>query len=151
MTCSSSPPQSTWQPYREPLVATLVRTVAIAVVAGAALARRAGGFARWPAAALLVLWISLGGHFVELGFLNVIRPRLAVDRAVQVAVRLLVWFAGGAALFIAMRLTATVIGGLRAPRWPAWWIGGLAFIGIELVAHLVLSLTGRPNFYNGRG
>ncbi len=25
-------------------------------------------------------------------------------------------------------------------HWPAWWLGGIAFIGIELVAHLVLQL-----------
>ena len=31
------------------------------------------------------------------------------------------------------------------------WLGGLAFIGIELVAHLVLQLRGRPSFYNERG
>jgi hypothetical protein len=36
-------------------------------------------------------------------------------------------------------------------HWPRWWLGGLVFIGIELVAHLVLRLRGRPNFYNGRG
>ncbi len=39
----------------------------------------------------------------------------------------------------------------RPPRWPAWWLGGLAFIGIELVAHLALLLRGRPSFYDGRG
>jgi len=30
-------------------------------------------------------------------------------------------------------------------------LGGLAFIGIELVTHLVLQLRGRPSFYDGRG
>jgi hypothetical protein len=39
----------------------------------------------------------------------------------------------------------------RRVYWPAWWLAGLAFIGIELAAHLVLQLRGRPNFYSGRG
>ncbi len=28
---------------------------------------------------------------------------------------------------------------------------GMAFIGIELVVHLVLQWRGRPSFYDGRG
>ena len=31
------------------------------------------------------------------------------------------------------------------------WIGGFVFIGIELVAHLVLHARGRPSVYTGRG
>ena len=42
------------------------------------------------------------------------------------------------------------LAGFRPARWPAWWLGGLAFIGIELLAHLLLQLRGRPSFYNGR-
>jgi hypothetical protein len=45
--------------------------------------------------------------------------------------------------------------GLRPMRWgawgSAWWVGGVAFIGIELVVHLALQVRGRPSFYNGRG
>jgi hypothetical protein len=110
--------------------------------------------ARWPAFTLLALWPTLAGHCVEVWFLNWLRPRLPDARAVQVAARIGVWFAGGVALAVAMGLTATVLG-VRPPRWseygPAWWIGGVAFIGIELIAHLVLQLRGRPSFYNGRG
>jgi len=43
------------------------------------------------------------------------------------------------------------LAGFRPVRWPAWWLGGLAFIGIELTVHLLLLLRGRPSFYNGRG
>ncbi len=57
-----------------------------------------------------------------------------------------------------MELTATalsggagVLPGAPAMRvWP-WWLGGLAFIAIELLVHLVLQLCGRPSFCNGRG
>jgi hypothetical protein len=50
-----------------------------------------------------------------------------------------------------MDLTATALTEFRPAQWPAWWLGGLAFIGLELVAHLPLQLRGQPNFYNGRG
>ena len=61
------------------------------------------------------------------------------------------WFAGGVVLLLAMRVTTMALGRACPARWPAWWVGGLAFIGIELLAHLALRLRGRPNFYDGRG
>jgi hypothetical protein len=142
---------SQWQPYREPLSSTLLRTVTIALVVGAVLARVWGGLARWPSATLLVLWPSFGGHWVEVWFLNWLRPRLSSERAVQAAARVGTWFVGGIGLAMGMNLTALALTGFRPPRWPAWWIGGLALIGIELVAQLVLQLSGRPSLYNGRG
>lgn len=142
---------SQWQPYREPIRITLLRTCAIALVVGAVLAQRRGGLARLPLAALLVFWPSFGGHWVEVFFLNFLRPRLPAERAVQVAARIAVWFAGGIILAFGVDLTAMALAGFRPAHWPAWWVGGLAFIGIELVAQLVLQLRGRPSFYNGRG
>ncbi len=140
-----------WQPYREPLRRTLLRTGLIALIVGALLAPvwRAPG--RWPLTTLLILWPSFGGHWVEILFLNYLRPRLSVARPVQIAARLATWFVGGALIAKAMYLTAEALGGFRPSTFPAWWIGGLAFIAIELVAHLPLQLRGRPSFYNGRG
>jgi hypothetical protein len=154
-------------PYREPLHQTLTRTLAIALVIGAALAQwpisgapRAGaGFpSRWGIATLLALWPSLGGHFVEIVFLNVLRPRLPAARASQVAARIATWFIGGALLTLAMKLTATTLpnnGAIgRLPNLPTarlCLIGGLAFIPIELTAHLALLLRRRPSIYDGRG
>ena len=140
-----------WQPYREPLHTTLLRTGMIALIAGAILARASGGLSHWPTATLLMLWPSFGGHWVEIGFLNYLRPRLPESRAVQIAARLAVWFMGGIVLAMGMYLTAMTLGGFRQVQFSAWWIAGLAFIGIELVPHLFLQLRGRPSFYNGRG
>ena len=142
---------SQWQPFREPFRITMLRTGMIAIVVGAVLAGLWGGLARWPLATLLVLWPSFGGHWVELWFLNWLRPRLSIARGMQIAARIGVWFVGGAGLAIGMCLTAMALAGFRPAQWPAWWLGGLAFIGIELVAHLVLQLRGQPSFYNGRG
>ncbi len=142
---------SPWQPFREPLRATLLRNGTIAIVVGAVLALSRGGLPRWPMDTLLALWPALGGHWVEVWFLNWLRPRISVGRGAQLAARVSVWFVGGIALAIAMRWTAMVLGGHRMAHWPAWWIGGVGFIGIELMAHLALMLRGRPSFYDGRG
>ena len=137
--------------YREPILTTLTRTGTVALVTGVVLAWWLGGLVYWPAATLMTLWPAFGGHWVELWFLNCLRPRLPVARAVQVGVRVVVWFIGGIGLALGMRLTAMALAGFRPAHWPAWWIGGLVFIGIELVVHLLLQLRGRPSFFNGRG
>ena len=140
-----------WQPYREPLRVTLARTGTLALVAGALLALRTGGLARLPQATLLMLWPTFGGHWIEVWFLNYVRPRLPVARLVQAGVRVVVWFIAGIGLLYAMRLTATALPGFHPARWPAWWLGGLAFLILELVVHLVMQLRGLPSFYNSRG
>jgi hypothetical protein len=144
-----NPIEATWQPFREPLWVTVRRTGLIALIAGVIFAAASGRLANWPAATLLLLWPSFGGHWIELWFLNYLRPRLPSGRAVQVAARIVTWFAGGIILTLGALLTAAGMG-IRAPHWLAWWLGGLAFIAIELTVHLVLLLRGKRNFYNGR-
>lgn len=140
-----------WRPYREPLRSTLLRTITIALVAGAALTRLSHGRIHWPLATLLMLWPSFGGHWVELWYLNWLRPRISSARHVQIVARVATWFVGGIGLALGMSLTAGALAGFRLPRWPALLLGGCAFIGVELVAQLVLQLRGRPSFYNGQG
>jgi hypothetical protein len=140
-----------WQPHRERLRATLTRTVAIAVVAGAIVATWAGGLARWPVISLLILWPAFGGHWIDLFFLNRVRPHLPRARSIQVAARIAVWFAGGVVLGAAVRLTARLL--LERPRmaWLTWTTAGALFIASELLAHAALQLRGKPSFYNGAG
>ena len=143
---------SPWQPYREPLRVTLTRTISIALIASLLVIRPlGGGVVGWLIGVLLMLWPSFGGHWVDLWFLNWLRPRISAARAAQVAARLAVWFVGGIGLALGMCLTAMVLIHFQPARWPPLWLGGLAFIGIELVAQLVLHLRGRPSFFNGRG
>jgi hypothetical protein len=101
-----------FQPYREPVRTTLLRTGLIAIAIGAALTLPRGDIVRWPAAVLIALWPALGGHFVELLFLNVLRPSLPATRGVQVAARLLVWFVGGVVLALGMYVTALAVSDL---------------------------------------
>ena len=142
---------SQWQPFQEPIARTLFRTVLIAFVAGGVIALPSRLWTRWPLATLLAMWPSFGGHWVEVWFLNWLRPRVSLSPGVQTASRVLVWFAGGSFLFLGMRLTASAFVQWRSPQWPTWWLGGVAFVGIELLVHLFMQLRGRPSFYNGRG
>jgi hypothetical protein len=71
--------------------------------------------------------------------------------ALAFAARLGVWFVGGAGLAIGMALTAMALARFQPAHWSACWLGGIAFICIELLVHLVLQLRGRSSFYSGRG
>ena len=142
---------SAWQRFEEPLGQTLFRTVLIAWVVGGAIALRSHRWLVWPLATLLVLWPSFGGHWVEVWFLNWVRPRVSPSAAVQMAARILVWMLGGSVLGLGMALTARCFFPWRSPHWLHWWVPGAAFIALELVMHLLLQLRGRPSFYNGRG
>ena len=140
-----------WQPVREPLRATLTRTVALALIVGTVLAIvRRLGVAGWMIAVVLVLWPSFGGHWVDLWFLNWLRPRISPARATQASARVAVWFGGGCLLAFGMCLTASALTTFPRSRWPAWWMGGVGFIVVELIAQSALQLRGRPSFYNGR-
>jgi len=138
-------------PFHEPLRTTLVRTGLIALGVGGLLAAAWGRLDRWPMAALLAFWFSFGGHWVEVGYLNFIRPRLSASRTTGIAARLAVWFAGGCFLAVGMRLTAAVLSDMRPPRGLAWWHGGAAFVGLELLVHALMRLRGLPNFYDDQG
>ena len=135
---------------REPLRVTLTRTVGIALIAGAALASRSGGLALWPVMSVVMLWPSLGGHYVELAYLDVVRPRLSASRIVQTFARIMVWFVGGALMVVGMRFTAIALHAPRPLPASAWWIGGFVFVALELVVHLALHARGRSSFYGER-
>jgi hypothetical protein len=100
---------------------------------------------------VLMLWVSFGGHWLELWYLNWLRPRLPSSATIQCLARLATWFLGGCGLGVGMVLTARALGGMRLTYWPAWWVAGVVFIGVELVAHTVLQARGRPSFFTGRG
>ena len=140
-----------WQSYREPLRVTLTRTSSIALVAGAIVAPRAGGLTSWPVLSLLMLWPSFGGHWIDVLFLNALRPRLPETRLIQRLARLAVWFGGGVVLALGVRLTARVLLERSRMDWLTWSRAGALFVAIELVAHAALYTRGRPNFYDGLG
>lgn len=140
------------RPFVEPVLNTVVRNVAIALVGATAISASAGGWGRWAGAFLLMLWPTFGGHFLEIGFLNGLRPRLPARREVQVLARLGVWLVGGTLIALGMRVTAMAMTGGRGAGWlDRWWLGGPAFVVVELIAHAAMRARHRPSFYDGRG
>lgn len=138
-------------PVREPLRATFIRNGLIAVVGASVLILASSRSPRpvpWIAALILMLWPSFGGHVLELWYRNGLAARLPASREMRVFARLATWFVGGCVLGVGMMLTARALGLVRSP---AWWIAGVAFIVIELVAHAGLTVRGEPSFLNGRG
>ena len=122
----------------------------IAGLVGAVFALRRQNLELLAPVTLLALWFSLGGHYVELGFLNGVRARLPPHRPAQALARLLVWWCGGAVLYVGMAATALVLP-IAPPPLGLWWLGGPLFIGVELAVHAIMALRGLPNFYDGRG
>ena len=143
-------PLTQWQAFREPVRTTLVRTVGLALILGTGIAWMSRGRLSWAVSVLIALWPALGGHFVELWYLNFVRPNIAPSRGVQVAARVLTWALAGVVLLLGMRATARAFAGPQTIAVSVL-IGALGFVTIELIAHLGLQLRGRPSFYNARG
>jgi len=135
-------------PFREPLSRTVLRTVGIALIVGVASAWRAGRLQIWSSLTLVALWFTFGGHWVEVFFLNVLRPRLPASRMIRIVARLATWFVGGMVLGAGASFTAARLAGLHA-RWPVWWFG-IGFVVLELFVHLPSYLLRRSSFYDGR-
>jgi hypothetical protein len=139
-----------WSRIEEPFGRTLARNVTIAILVGAVLALLRHDFKGFLPVVLLALWPSLGGHYVELAFVNVIRARIPRGRWTQAVVRLLVWFMGGVLLYGCMVPTAQALP-INALPLRFWWIGGLCFVGVELAVHAILAIRGQSSFYDGCG
>jgi hypothetical protein len=139
---------TTFQPCREPVRTTLIRTVIIALVIALFISRFR--LARLAIAFLIALWPSLGGHFVELFFLNFLRFHISPSRPIQIIARLATWFVGGALIALAMQLTAAALTSIQPTRAPTLLAGAVGFILLELIVHGVLQILGLRNFYNGR-
>jgi hypothetical protein len=138
-----------WERPAEPFGRVLRRTVGIALGVGAGVALFAQQPRMFLPMSLVALWPALGGHYVEIVFLTGVRPLLPSGRAMQVGARILVWLAAGVGLYVLMALTAQTLP-LRPFPWRWCWVGGPAFVVIELLAHVALALRRLPNFYDGR-
>lgn len=141
---------SNWPRIEEPFRRTLARNVTIAIGVAAMFALFRHNVRAFLPVVTLALWPSLGGHYVELAFVNGIRARIPPSPGTQAVVRLIVWFAGGVLLYMCMAATAGVLAFKPLPL-RLWWCGGLLFIGIELAVHAFLAVRGLPSFYSGRG
>ena len=131
--------------FHEPFLKTLGRNGLIAAVVGLSLAAARGRLDLSLPLALVALWFSLGGHYVEVVYLNGLRPRLSVGVPQRLLARLSMWFVGGCVLYLGATASSDL---LRVPMKAAnFWIGGIGLIGIELLAHSALRFRGRPSIF----
>jgi hypothetical protein len=138
------------EPVTEPWRATARRTGTIALAIGVGVGLYERQLAAVPSATLLAMWFTLGGHLVEVIFRDHLRYRMGGQVPVQVVSRLVYWFAGGSALYAGALTTRAILTGRGGAPWP-WWTGGVAFVGLELLVHLMLHARRCPSFYDGRG
>jgi hypothetical protein len=141
------------RPYVETLGATLRRTLTIAFVITTVLAvvlpheHSFSGF--WLRTYPAVLWFPLGGHYVELTYLNVLRMRWWWFHRHRYVARVLWWFVGGLPLGLGCWWTWIGLGADLGFELPLWW-GMPFFVLAECAVHAILSVLGRPSFWNGR-
>lgn len=140
----------TGEPFTEPWRTTVFRTGGIALAIGLGVGLYQSNLAAVPIATIVALWFTLGGHFVEVLMRNRLRQRLDERATVQAVARLIYWLAAGSLLYAGALATRSILTGRSAVVWP-WWVGGVFFVGVELVVHLLLFARGQPSFYDGRG
>ncbi len=145
------------QPYRESAAATILRTFAIAVVLTTVLSGvlYAAGLATgspirlWLTTFPAILWFPLGGHFVELVYLNFLRIRWPWWHRHRRSGRIIVWFLGGLPLGAGLWWTWTSLGNTLPAALPWWW-GMPFFVVVEFIVHGIRHTLGYPNFWDGR-
>ena len=141
------------RPYRETLRVTLRRTLTITffITTAISLTPLRGGpyWWFWVSTYAAVLWFPLGGHYVELVYLNFLRMRWAWFLRRRYLGRVGWWLAGGLPLGLGCWWTWGLLGTRPDFDLPFWW-GMPFFVLTECLAHTVLSILGRPSFWNGR-
>jgi hypothetical protein len=163
VTTASADPNR-FKPFHESLLATVVRTGSIAIIVASIVTVirlhhapiSSVQWHNWLALAVFVGWITFGGHWVEIAYLNGLRPKIAPwSDAALVCVRLAIWLAGGAILFLCAIVSLRLLIASELPDSPhafkALLQGGPIFVVVELCAHTFLLLTRRPSFWNFRG
>jgi hypothetical protein len=135
--------------FSEAWSTTLLRTVGLAVAIGLGVGLYLHRLTLAPITALLALWFTLGGHFVELLCRNELRPRIVTEPLALFA-RVTAWFVGGSALYAGALATRMLLAGPWSSPLP-WWTGGALFVGGELAIHLWLRARRQPSVFDGRG
>jgi hypothetical protein len=141
------------RPYDETIGRTLRRTILIAMFITTALTlilpRDTSYLRFWLVTFPAVLWFPLGGHYVELAYLNYLRMRWPWFHRRRYPARVGWWFVGGLPLGLGCWWTWILLGADPQFRLPFWW-GMPFFIAAECVVHTVLAAAGRPSLWNGR-
>ncbi len=139
-------------------MAVIIGSVATLLLRG--MPAHAGDWKGWLARVAAALWITFGGHYVELLYLHGVLPRIVTEPEpenisrwfVRLAARCAVWAIGGAALWIGGMSTYLLIMKSRLPlpaELPAIALqGALGLIIIELLGvHVIMTMRGRPSVW----
>jgi uncharacterized membrane protein len=133
---------------KEPLSTTVLRTFSVAALVATIISIRTQTASIWTAQFCVVLWVSFGGHWLELFYINTLKKKLP---KIDWPFRLVFWFACGVLLSFPMNLTRDMMEGNLSDK-PEWWAFGLGFIAVELLVHaLFLQSRGLPSVYNCKG
>lgn len=142
--------QVQFTPFREPMRSTVLRTFSIALAPALVTCLVTHKTSAFAPLFFGVLWFSLGGHFAELLWLEVIRYRLPRSSFIQKIGRISFWFVSGMILGVPMSLTMHRLDPRINP--PNLLIIGFAYVLIELAVHYVLlHRSGKASFYNSAG
>ena len=135
--------------FAEPWRATALRTGGIALAIGSGVGLYERQIAVIPLATLLALWFTFGGHLVEVVYRNRLGPGIGPP-GLRALARLIYWAVAGSALYAGALGTRSILTARGPVPWP-WWTGGVAFVAVELLIHLLMRARGQPCFYDGRG
>ena len=96
-----------------------------------------------------IFWISFGGHWIDILYLNYLRFQLPKKRHIETTTRLLWWYLGGTLLFTAVSITQNAFNSVTMIPLISWYYG-IIFILIEFVAHGIMQLVRKESFWNGK-
>jgi len=97
---------------------------------------------------LVVFCIVVGGHWLELLFINRIKFALPKNILLLYFIRIVYWFLCAVPLFFAINFIMGLFlyDGLRLSHW---WTFGIFYIGIELLMYAIMQIRYKKSFYNG--
>jgi hypothetical protein len=139
----------------EPLIKTVIRTILTAtIIAGILYLAHVfpyDGKSKLTLFAmiwLVVFCIVIGGHWLELLFINSIKFALPKNILLLYFTRIVYWFLCAVPLFFCTNFIMHVFlyDGLRLSHWFTF---GIFYIGIELLMHAIMQIRYKKSFYNG--
>ena len=141
------------EPFRRTLIRTTLTGLAVSIAFSFGQLKNAPGF-NSKFSILFITFIYIGGvivfigHYTELFFINYLRFNFSPKYIIQISIRIIYWYVSGCILYN----SAMLLRGLLEHKdlfAGNWYLGGIYFIGIELVANLLMQVMIKKSFWNG--
>jgi len=144
-------PEKNTESFVQTLIRTILTTTIIAVIINWLHLFPSGGKSKlilfeiiWSA----VFCIVLGGHWLELVFINRIKFALPKNILLLYFIRIVYWFLCSIPLFLMANLITNLFS-YKAGVPGHWWTFGFLYIGIQLLMHIIMHIRFKKSFYNG--